>query len=259
MPLQLGIGIATHNRCHQLERTLGHLGRHTKYGFVSVAVADDGSTDATLEMLRDRNVLTVTGHRMGAAWNGNRALFLLSELQRCDIVILLQDDCHPGQDEWELAWMNAALHWGHAGFAADRLQPTFLSGSGTVEDPVRSVQIGDECAVYSREALLFGGYFDPRFHGRGPARLEHANRLARAGYGGAEEETPDGRHTVFKLLHGGIRVAAGGSAPEPADADGEHALYQTLLFDDSYRSPWFGEEQMRQFRDEMRAVTPRVL
>jgi glycosyltransferase involved in cell wall biosynthesis len=259
MPLQLGIGIVTWNRRDLLQETLGHIGRHTKYPFVSIAVADDGSTDGTLDMLRDRNVTTVAGRNMGVAWNKNRALFLLSELQRCDVIILLEDDSYPGEDNWELEWLNAALRWGHANVAPDWLQPKFLSGAGTTDDPVRSTEISAQCSVWSREALLFGGYFDPRFRGYGHEHVEHAYRLARAGYGGAEEETPDGRHTVFKLLRGGIRFAAAHSAYSQEEVDRNQALCQQLFHDDSYRSPWQNEEEMRQFREELRAVSPRVL
>ena len=260
MPLQLGIGIVTYNRRDLLAETLDHIARYTKYPFATVAVADDGSTDGTLDMLRGRNVTAVTGRNMGVAWNKNRALFLLSELLRCDIVILLEDDSFPGQDNWELEWMNAALHWGHANVATDWMGETFISGSGTLADPVHSTGVSAQCSVYSREALLFGGYFDPRFRGYGHEHVEHSYRLARLGYGGAEGPMADGqRQMLFKLLRGGIRFATAPSTFDQAQVDRNLALCQELFFDFSYRSPWRDEDEMKQFREELRGVTPRVL
>jgi glycosyltransferase involved in cell wall biosynthesis len=260
MPLQLGIGIVTYNRRNLLAETLDHIGRHTKYPFAKVAVADDGSTDGTPDMLRDRNVTTVTGRNMGVAWNKNRALFLLSELVRCDIIVLLEDDSFPAQDNWELEWMNAAVRWGHANVATDWMGETFLSGAGTLNDPVLSTGVSAQCSVYSREALLFGGYFDPRFRGYGHEHVEHSYRLARVGYGGTEEQLPNGRRQmVFRLLRGGIRFATAPSTFDQAQVDRNLALCQELFFDYSYRNPWRDENEMQQFREELRATTPRVL
>ena len=99
--LQLGIGIVTYNRRTVLSETLDRVRQHTKHPRTVIAVADDGSTDGTQDMLRERNVLTVTGRNMSIAWNKNRALFLLSEMLRCDVVLLLEDDAFPASDHWE--------------------------------------------------------------------------------------------------------------------------------------------------------------
>lgn len=261
MPLRLGVGIVTYNRRELLARTLDRVVRHTQYPFTTVAVADDGSTDGTPDMLRAHAITVVTGRTMGVAWNKNRALFALSELLGCDIVILLEDASSPVQDAWELAWMNAALRWGHANAATDWMGGEgVVSGSGTVDDPVHSTAVSARCSVYSREALLFGGYFDPRFRGCLYEHVEHAYRLARVGYGGVEVRTPDGgRQMAFKLLRGGLQFAAARSAYDPAQADGDQALCRALFSDIRYRSPWLDEDEMRQFRDELRAVTPRLL
>ena len=260
MPLRLGIGIVTYNRRDVLAETLDHIEHYTKYPFV-LAVADDGSTDGTLDMLRARNIITVTGRNMGIAWNKNRALFLLAELLRCDIVVLLEDDTSPAQENWELDWVNAGLLWGHANLAGEWMKEHFLSGTGTLDDPVHSTAVTAQCSVYSREALLFGGYFDPRFRGYGHEHVEHSYRLTRGGYGGGQKHLPNGeQRTFFMLLRGGVRFA-----PVPTtffnQEQVEHnlALCQELFFDYSYRSPWRNESGMRQFRDELRAVRPRVL
>lgn len=260
MPVRLGIGIVTYNRQAVLADTLDHVVRHTKYPFV-MAVADDGSTDGTLDMLRARNITTVTGRNMGIAWNKNRALYLLAELLRCDVIVLLEDDSFPVQDHWEMDWINAGLLWGHANVAVEWLREKFLSGTGTLDDPVHSAAVTAQCSVYSREALLFGGYFDPRFIGYGHEHVEHSCRLIRGGYGGGQKLMPNGEMgTYFLMLRGGIQFA-----PMPTTFFNQEqveynlALCQTIFSDYSYRNPWRDEDGMRQFRDELRSATPPVL
>ena len=67
--LRLGIGITTYNRESVLAQTLDRVQRHTTHLDTIVAVVDDGSTDGTLDMLRARQVLAVTGRNTGVAWN----------------------------------------------------------------------------------------------------------------------------------------------------------------------------------------------
>ena len=129
-PLLLGIGIVTYNRRAVLSETLDRVQQHTKHPRTVVAVADDGSTDGTLDMLRARQVLTVTGRNMSIAWNKNRALFLLSELLRCDVVLLLEDDAYPARDHWETEWIHAAVRWGHANVAVRWIEDTCRSRLG---------------------------------------------------------------------------------------------------------------------------------
>jgi Glycosyl transferase family 2 len=255
-PLSLGVGIVTCNRRMVLSETLDRVLLHTKHQRTIVAVADDGSTDGTLDMLRARNVLTVTGRNMGVAWNKNRALFLLSELSRCDVVVLLEDDAYPAQDNWEIDWMTAAIRWGHANVAAQWLREHFVSGAGTVEDPILSKRVTAQCAVFSREALLFGGYFDSRFHGYGHEHVEHSRRLIRMGYGGVDQQD-----ALFNLLWGGISFHTTQTSfdGKPEQVEENRQLAQQLFWDVSYRAPWRTEAEAKQFRDEMRGSFPRAV
>jgi len=259
MPLQLGIGIITYNRQAVLRETLDRVMRHTKYPFTAIAVADDGSTDGTLDMLRARNMTTVTGRNMGIAWNKNRALFLLSELLRCDIMLLLEDDSYPLKDNWEIEWMNAAIRWGHVNVAGEWLREYFISGAGTIDDPIRSTHLTAQCSVFSREALLFGGYFDPRFRGYGHEHVEHTTRLVRMGYGGAAEDVNGVRVVLYHLIRSSIGFAATTSYSDEAQRARNFEVARILFGDFTYRAPWHDETEMRQFRDEMRGTTPRAL
>ncbi len=257
-PLLLGIGIVTYNRRSILSETLDRVQQHTRHPRTIVAVADDGSTDGTLDMLRARQVLTVTGRNMSIAWNKNRALFLLSELLRCDVVVLLEDDAYPARDHWEIEWMNAAVRWGHANVAGQWLKEHFVAGAGTVEDPIHSPRITAQCAVFSREALLFGGYFDTRFREYGHEHVEHTRRLLRLGYGGTEGPVNGHPGPLFKLLWGGIGFHQVPSVVEAKEAQAERnrVLAQALFGDFSYRAPWRDEAEARQLREEMRHSFP---
>ena len=92
MPFSVGIGIITFNRRDLVDSTIAQVRALTKEPDAALVIADDGSSDGTLEMLRDKQVPMITGTNMGIAWNKNRALFLLSHLLGCSTVILLEDD-----------------------------------------------------------------------------------------------------------------------------------------------------------------------
>jgi GT2 family glycosyltransferase len=130
MAVRIGIGIITCNRKDVLAATLARVRAHTAMPY-ELAVADDGSTDGTAEMVRAQNITLVTGRNMGIAWNKNRALFLLGAVMQCDAVILLEDDSFPTSDGWHHEWMQAALRWGHVNLAGAWFSDSFLSGTGT--------------------------------------------------------------------------------------------------------------------------------
>ena len=115
---RIGIGIVTYNRRDVLAATVDRVYRLTRHADVEFVVADDGSTDGTLEWLRDNDVPVIGGVNMGIAWNKNRALYLLAEMRGCEAVILLEDDTQPNKPGWEAEWIEAARLWGHANFAA---------------------------------------------------------------------------------------------------------------------------------------------
>lgn len=259
MPLRLGIGIVTCNRNLVLGETLDRIQRHTRHRDTAVVVADDGSSDGTLDMLRARGVATITGANMGIAWNKNRALFALSELFRCDVMLLLEDDTYPVRDSWEIEWLNATVRWGHANVAGDWLREHFLSGSGTLDDPILSLRFTAQCTAFSREALLFGGYLDTRFRGTGHEHVEHTSRLIRMGYGGVVQTVKGVPETLVKLLWGGLGFAVAPSLNREAEAKRNLVIAHRLFGDRTYRAPWRNEDEARQFRDEMRSGIPNPL
>lgn len=251
MGCTVGIGIATFNRKHILQETIERVRALTRTTDAAWVVADDGSDDGTLPMLREQQVPVITGLNMGIAWNKNRALFLLAHELGCRTVILLEDDTQPEQPGWEAEWVRAAQRWGHVNFAGDWLAEHFLAGTGSCDDPVRSRLVTAQCAAFSREALTYAGYFDPRFLGYGHEHVEHSVRLVRCGYGGWPHRIEGQDGPIFISIRGALRVVPSRSHAN-AEQEGRNArLAYELGGEQAYRAPWRDDRQMRQFRSEM--------
>src|SRR5271165_3217254 len=250
MSFPVGIGIITYNRKDIVGATIERVRALTRDPGAALVVADDGSTDGTLKLLRDMRVPVVTGTNMGIAWNKNRALFLLSQLLGCETVILLEDDTRPARAGWESQWVTAASRWGHVNYAADWMRDDFLSGSGTADDPIRSKVVTAQCAAYSRAALIYAGYFDPRFTGFGHEHVEHSRRMIRVGYGGSEERYDGAEQVVFTLITGDVTVVGSTSHGDATTVERNLQLARELMAEEGYRAPWRNDRQLRQFRAE---------
>jgi len=254
MPYSVGIGIITYNRKDIVNETIDRVRAFTRQPNAALVVADDGSSDGTLAMLRDKQVPVVTGVNMGDPWNKNRALFLLSHLLGCDTVILLEDDTSPNTPGWEADWIKAAQRWGHMNFAGDWMSQYFRSGAGTVEDPIRSEMVTAQCAAFSREALTYGGYFDARFRGYGHAHVEHSARLIRVGFGGAVPEPGSTSQTQFYMIKNDLRVVACQSYFNETEERRNVGVAQQIMGEQGFRAPWRDDSQMRQFRSEVESA-----
>lgn len=251
MSFKVGIGIITYNRREILNDTINAVRAFTRQPDAALVVADDGSTDGTLEMLRDKQVPVITGTNMGVAWNKNRALFLLSHILACEVVILLEDDTRPAQAGWEAEWIQGVRLWGHVNYAAEWMRKFYLSGAGTVADPVISARLTAQCAAYSATALTYGGYFDPRFRGFGHEHIEHSHRLLRSGYGGTDVSIDGERQLQYVMLTGGVIAIGTKSYSNSIDLERNLQLAHTIMAEQGYRSPWGKDDEMRQFRSEI--------
>jgi glycosyltransferase involved in cell wall biosynthesis len=250
MANRVGIGIITYNRKSVLLETLARVRAHTKSPY-QLVVADDGSTDGTVEAVRSANITLVTGRNMGIAWNKNRALFLLGAIMQCDVVLLLEDDSFPTADGWEQDWIEASERWGHVNLAGTWFSDSFLRGAGTVDDPIVSLDVSAQCSGFARAALLYGGYFDSRFRGYGHEHVEYTRRLVRIGHGGTYEEINGEVRPIFRLLRSSIEVTNPVSTSNYADRDRNWLLCRELLFDETYRAPWRDDTELLQFRAEI--------
>jgi hypothetical protein len=246
----LGVGLVTYQRDKQLNDTLLAVERHIKTA-ARLIVADDGSTDFTQGFCRELRIPCVSGQNRGVAWNKNRALFSLFAVLRCDVVILLEDDAMPTADGWEHDWIAAARQWGHVNLAGEWFPDGHIaSGAGTPADPIMSPVVSGQVEAFTREAIMYGGYLDPRFKGYGFGHIEHTRRLVRCGYGGI-----DGPEPLFRLIRSPIAVVhQRTNDAKEADKARNGALIRELLEDRSYRMPWTDEAEMRAFRAEQAAV-----
>ena len=150
---------------------------------------------------------------MGIAWNKNCALFLLAYHRPCDAVVLLEDDFTQPSTAGSRNGYWRASAGGTPTWRVTWLSDSFLAGTGTVDDPILSINVSAQCSSFSHAALLYGGYFDSRFRGYGQEHVEHTRRLLRVGYGGSYEEIDGEVRPLYKLLKSSIAVTNPGSFP----------------------------------------------
>jgi hypothetical protein len=134
--------------------------------------------------------------------------------------------------------MDAARRWGHINYAADWMQEHFQSGAGTAADPIRSPLVTAQCAAYSRDALTFGGYFDPRFKGYGHEHVEHTRRLVRVGYGGTEDVIEGREHVRYYMIKGDLEVVGSNSHFNSEQEERNLNLARSLMGQQGYRTHW---------------------
>ena len=255
MPLKLGIGITTYNRCGSLEACTSRVRQLTPEPF-SFVVADDGSSDGTVAMCAREQVLCITGENRGIAWNKNRALFFLHRILDCDVIILLEDDCYPNDFGWHYEWIKATEKWGHVNFGGNWLRKHFLSGNGAVTDPFLSMSVSGQCVAFSRRALSVCGFFDSRFKSYGYEHAEHSSRLVRAGFGGETRPGKRGKSVpCYYLLAANLTMLGAPSYRNEESLGSNWDAWKKMRRDPIYRHPWRTREEFRQFRGEINAAT----
>ncbi len=255
---RLGIGIITYNRAETVQGTVEAVRRMTSRSDADLVVADDGSTDNTLEVLSAMNVAVISGDNTGIAWNKNRALFVLSRLLDCETIILLEDDVRPSFFGWEVPWVAAAKLWGHANWAAPWMKDFFLSGSGTPDDPFMSHHVSAQCACFSRDSLIYGGYFDTRFRGFGHEHVEHSRRLLRVGYGGTDRMVDGKEEVLYRLIESPLTVIRAGSFQNDEEVERNVKIAHRAMAETVTRGPWANEAEMRQMRTEVERMNARL-
>ena len=82
--------IVTHNRCELLERCIDHLQMQTRLPDL-ILVVNNGSTDATIDMLIHRNIEFITQENVGSAGGWSRCISYALE-HNFDAVWLMDDD-----------------------------------------------------------------------------------------------------------------------------------------------------------------------
>lgn len=251
--IRLGIGVITFNRGPQVLRTLEKVCLHTGRSH-QLVVADDGSTDGTADALIRDGYSVVTGPNRGVCWNKNRALFYLSEIRQCNVVLLLEDDTFPTKDGWETVWVEAVRRFGHIGLAGSWFRASFTAGDGTVESPYRSPVVSGQCAGFSAACMAAVGYFDTRFKGYGVGHAEHSMRCIRAGYGGEVRIEDKVDKYTFYLVNSDLTVTDPGGNRNQDQIARNHALLQSIKGEPAYRPSWRDDQEREQLQKEMREI-----
>lgn len=255
---RLGIGIITYNRSDALRTTIASVLRHTSTPFEFV-VADDGSTDDTVELLKQQNIPCVTGRNKGISWNRNRILWYLKEEKGCDYILILEDDCFPTTFGWEVPWIEALERYGHVNFMPEitiEIDNDITSGSGTATDPFIAPIHQAYCVGYHAKALSYVGYLDVRFEKYGEEHVEHTQRFLRAGYGGLLQYLSPERGQLF-YLRGGLDTLPSHTHGNPEIARRNQIIHDSIRHEPLYRHPWRTDEQMFEFREEIATAMAR--
>jgi glycosyltransferase involved in cell wall biosynthesis len=214
-----------------------------------LVVCDDGSTDDTLQHFAADGVKVIGGTNRGIAWNKNRGLFYLREILACDIIILLDDDVLPVRHGWEQEWIEATIRYGHINFPP--FGTPIFSGSNLATDPGLSTKLGGVCLAFSREALSYVGYFDPRFKGYGHEHTDLTLRAIRAGFGGFIYSDSNSSYPCFLSIDGGLVLLSSRSHYDETSVTDNQVVLEKSALQDIYRLPWRNHEEYEIFRSEI--------
>ncbi len=250
----IGVGITTYNRKWKLEETLARLRAVTPEPF-DLLVADDGSTDGTVEYLAATGLDFVTGRNRGVAWNKNRALYTLFRRGH-DAIVLLEDDAFPAERGWLSVWAEAARRHDHVNYAGAWFPAeVFVRGAGTLDDPFITTASTAQVSAFSRRAVERVGFFDTRFRGYGHEHVDLTQRMIRDGMGGTWQPAPDGHDRYeYVSLGSGMQPTADSSFFDDGQVTANAALFGLLRDEPLRREPWQDEAERAILLAEVGAV-----
>ncbi|MDD2876828.1 MAG: glycosyltransferase [Acidiphilium sp.] len=253
--LRLGISITTFNRCDDVLKLVRKIREMTSNPY-DLVICDDGSTDGTVELLRAQGETVVGGTNRGIAWNKNRGIFYLTNIARCDVILLIDDDVSPIQFGWEREWIEAAWRYGHVNNSPPEFRSSVLCGAETASDPGLATAISGWAYAFSRIALSTIGYLDLRFGRYGHEHSDFSFRAVRAGFGGIIFPHQHGSMTSFFVISGGLSAVPSISSGSREELEINGRLLGELGNEPVYRHAWRSDEEMKTFLGEFIAVDP---
>ncbi|WP_424138808.1 glycosyltransferase family 2 protein [Roseomonas chloroacetimidivorans] len=234
----LGIGIVTYNRIERLREVIDAVLRNTAHPYC-LMVADDGSSDGTVEYVIKKKVPVVGRINKGIAWNKNRALYTLRNYAGAENIIILEDDTLPNTFGWEQHWLEAARKSGYSTYAHPKMRDQIIAGSGTVEDPYACIGITSQCSVVSMCALDTVGYFDTRFKGYGVEDGEWSTRLRGSGFGTVKVPKEDGNYIKANvMIDGGVHTLDVASYRNNDEVTKNRDVFKAVRNDPIPRNAW---------------------
>jgi glycosyltransferase involved in cell wall biosynthesis len=204
----LGIGIITYNRSQSLKNCITKIQQYKNLNDYHIIVANDGSSDDTVEISKTLTVSVITGENKGVCWNKNRALYYFMEYSNLDNFILLEDDCEPCEDNWTDYWIKSIQKWHHINYAdmmvghGDKKFKDFvIDGDGSSDNPFQSKLLTGSCTGCSRYSIEKIGYLNTLFSGYGYGHVEWTNRFLHQNIGKEQND----KERLFRCIIGGIK------------------------------------------------------
>ena len=261
-PAEIAVGVISYNRRALLETCITNLQRYTT-ARLDLIVADDGSTDGCVEMLKEMGVPVIGGTNRGIAWNKNRALIALLAYSSADVIILMENDCHPVEGSWAKTWSDAVKQHGHINalhpstsraLEQGQTPPEIIGGSGTAVDPYLCRRISGICIGSSRRALGKVGFLDTRFKGYGHEHAEWTTRFHNEGFGVHWYVENGERQKANLMIQGGVVGLRERSSADKSTVAENYALFQQLKREPNYRAPWRAADEQAQLTSEVRTT-----
>ncbi|MCP1237998.1 glycosyltransferase [Gluconobacter kondonii] len=247
--IKIGVGVTTFNRFEILVETINKLKMYAICE-LDIVICDDGSVDNTKEITKIYDDISyICGKNKGIAWNKNRALYYLHTIQKCDVVILMEDDVVPNGYGWDLEWSLSSLIYGHINYLPSWIKEQ-SSGTGLWYSPYVSKLLSGQCSAFSRYALSFVGFIDTRFKRYGHEHVEHTLRMIRAGFGGKYLDS-NKRDCNFFSIEGSLETVESTSTFSEESVKENSIVFDKIWNESIYRMAWRNDEEMMLLKSEI--------
>lgn len=255
--MSVGIGIITCNRQWKLKECVTRLRMMTREPF-DLMVADDGSTDGTLDYLREERIPVVTGRNRNVAWNKNRALQALGGRGH-EMILLLEDDCFAVKPDWFEFWTQIVRRWGHVSYAGPWWPKELtLRGAGTVASPFFCGATTAQVSGFRSDVLAAVGFFDTRFRRFGHEHTEHSTRIIRAGYGGNQWQEDGKRRYDYLCANHGLDATNDASFDDKDGVRENETVFASIESEAVYRlyrKAWRDDSERIALQSEVAGIT----
>ena len=256
MTNRIGIGVITYNRLEYLKGCIKNIQQYTQSPYYLI-IADDGSTDGTVEWCRSEGLVVITGQNRGVCWNKNRALYALEEYTDANCIMLLEDDCWPTEKGWELSWLQTTAIWHHVNYAPPWVvkhnpDAIYQKSEEMPTCPYLLKLLTGQCTTSSRQALNCVGYLDSRFQGYGHGHVEWTKRFMRCSSFIESLPVPIGE--TYPAINTGLTTQKSISYSNEAERQKNAQILNSLANEPIYRSPWQNDEEKFLFLQEANSV-----
>lgn len=252
---RLGIGIVTHNQLDTLQRCVAAVKKYTRSPY-HLIIADDGSTDGTVEWCQREGLAIITGKYRGIAWNKNRALYWLQQMS-CDPVLLLRDDCHPAKEGWERSWVHGAHRWQHVDYGPTPVvEEERHRVSGQPDDPFTCTTSYDWCTITTRGALDRVGFLNVGLVNSGLEHVEWTRRFCKV-FGRVWNLPPD----TVPCLSSGLTLTEPKTTSNKQNGDYKECIDKSIENAPIYQAAWCTEDEHTDLELEIaacKAILPKI-